>query len=58
MASTLTKTYSWIIRKNGKSTALLETFNPAVVAKLNTDKYNAVPVLEYLQDMNKRIKQP
>ena len=46
------KTASWIIRNKLTKEVVCETFNPAVVAALNTVKYEAVPVLEYLTSIN------
>ncbi len=46
------KTASWIIRDKFTKEVICETFNPAVVAALNTVKYEAVPVLEYLISIN------
>jgi hypothetical protein len=51
------KTASWVICRKGSTVALFETFNPAIVAKLNTEKYVAVPILRYLQDLNRRIRE-
>ena len=31
----------------------METFNPKLVAKLNTERYRAVPIGEYLASLNK-----
>jgi len=47
------ETASFIIRNKATKDVLFETFNKALVAKLNTEKYEAVPVLEYLQSLNK-----
>lgn len=45
---------SWIIRNKDTREVVCETFNPQVVANLNTAKYEAVPILEYLQSLNRR----
>jgi len=34
----------------------METFDPRKVAALNTAKYEAVPILEYLVALNKSLK--
>lgn len=46
------KPASWIIRDKKTSKAVMETFSQDVVDKLNTSKYEAVPILEYLRGLN------
>ena len=50
------KTASWVICEKESGRAVLETFSPKLIAKLNTAKYEAVPILAYLQSLNRRIK--
>lgn len=50
------QTASWVIRNKETKEALFETFNEKLVSKLNTEKYEAVPILEYLVELNKKIK--
>jgi hypothetical protein len=50
------KTASWVIREKSTGKVICETFNPSVVAALNVDKYEAVPILEYLVSLNGRTK--
>lgn len=47
---------SWIIINKATGTAICELFHPANVARINADKYRAVPVLEYLYKLNNDIK--
>ena len=47
------KTASWVIVNNETGQSVFETFDPAKVAALNTEKYKAVPILEWLQHLNK-----
>lgn len=47
---------SWIIINKQTGTAICELFNPVNVARINVDKYKAVPVLEYLYKLNNDIK--
>ena len=47
---------SWVIRVRATGIVLFETFDPQVPARLNTEKYEAVPILEYLQALNRTIK--
>jgi hypothetical protein len=49
-------TTSWVIRRKGDKGALFETFNPKIVAALNTANYEAVPIEEYLQEFNRTVK--
>ena len=49
------KTSSWVIVSRATGHAVMETFSRATVDKINTEKYQAVPILEYLQSLNKAI---
>lgn len=48
------KTASWILRNKETKVVICETFDARKVAALNTVKYEAVPILEYLQSINGR----
>lgn len=48
---------SWVIIEKSTGDAILETFSKRVVDCLNTEKYTAVPILEYLQKLNRKIKE-
>ncbi len=50
------KTASWVIVEKATGKAVLETYSPGVVARLNTARYEAVPILAYLQALNRQIK--
>ena len=50
------KTASWVIVNLETDESLFETFDPAKVAALNTAKYKAVPILEWLQHLNRKYK--
>lgn len=50
------KTASWVIRERATGRVILETFNAKAVAALNTAKYEAVPILAYLQSLNAKGK--
>ena len=50
------KTESWVIRNKLTGEVLFETFLPTLVAKLNTAKYEAVPIYQYLCELNAKIK--
>ncbi len=47
---------SWIIRSKETGEAVMETTQKSVVDKINTDKYEAVPSLQHLQELNERAK--
>lgn len=44
---------SWVIRNKETGEVLFETFSQKVVGALNTKKYEAVPIEEYLGSLNK-----
>lgn len=48
------KTASWIIRDKSTGAVLFETFDARIPQALNTAKYEAVPILEYLVSLNQR----
>ncbi len=48
------KTASWVIREKATGKVLFETFNASIPGMLNTAKYEAVPILEYLQSLNRK----
>ena len=50
------ETASWVIRDKTTKKGVFETFNPELVAKVNTARYEAVPILQYLQELNLEIK--
>ena len=43
---------SWVIRNKETREVLFETFDRRKVEALNTKKYEAVPILEYLASLN------
>lgn len=47
-------TSSWVIVDKTTGQAVLETFDARKVAALNTARYEAVPILKYLQGLNAR----
>ena len=51
----LLRTSSWVIREITTKNVIMETFERQHVDKLNTTKYEAIPILEYLQSLNKDI---
>ena len=50
------KTASWVVRHRETGAVLFETFSAATIAALNTAKYEAVPILAYLQELNRKSR--
>ncbi|UWI83497.1 hypothetical protein [Ralstonia phage BHDT_So9] len=50
------QTASWVIREKESKRVLFETFSRSTVEHLNTAKYEAVPILAYLQEFNARVR--
>lgn len=48
-------TASWILRNKVTKEVVMETFDRRKVDVLNTAKYEAVPIYEYLQELNTRV---
>lgn len=46
------KTASWVIREKVSKKVIMETFDPQLVAALSSKKYEAIPILQYLQSIN------
>lgn len=44
---------SWVIIKKDSGEVMFETFLPKLVECLNTEKYEAVPIMGYLAGLNK-----
>ena len=57
MADTsLHRTASWVLRDKTTKVAVCETFDKRAVDRLNTDKYEAVPILQYLGEINAAVR--
>ena len=54
--SSLLTTASWVIVRRVDNKAVYETFNESIAKAINASLYKAVPVLEYLQQLNKERK--
>lgn len=48
----LTQIASWVIRDKVTKQVITEIYSAKRVARLNTEKYEAVPILEYLGEIN------
>jgi hypothetical protein len=47
------KTASWVIVNKATGFAVFETFNENTARAINEKLYRAIPILEYLQSLNK-----
>lgn len=47
---------SWVIVEIATGRAVLETYSKQVKDAINLEKYRVTPVMKYLQDFNKSIK--
>lgn len=43
---------SWVVREKTSKKVIFETFNQKIVDALNTEKYEAIPIREYLESLN------
>lgn len=50
------KTASWVIVSKQTGKPLFETFQASIISKINTAQYEAVPILTYLQQLNRSLK--
>ena len=48
---------SWIIKNKQTGEVMLEIFSQKLLARLNTEKYEAVPVMEYLCGVSQKLKE-
>jgi len=55
--TSLNKTASWVIVNIVTSFAVFETFNENTAKAINSKLYKAVPIMEYLQNLNKSLKE-
>ncbi len=46
------QTASWVIRNKKNGDVIAETFSDKIVNALNTAKYEAVPIYQYLVSLN------
>ena len=47
---------SWVIIEKATGEAVFETFNESITKTINIERYRVIPILEYLQSLNARIK--
>jgi hypothetical protein len=51
-----TRAASFVIRNRGTGLVLFETYNAALVVALDHSRYEAVPILDYLYEYNRIIR--
>lgn len=54
--SSLETTASWVIVSFATGQAVLETYSEAVAQAINTDKYKAVPIYDWLASINQQLR--
>ena len=54
--NSLQRTASWVFVDLVTGKGVYETYSASMAAKVNTKRYKAVPILEYMQDLSRRIK--
>jgi hypothetical protein len=54
MTSSLNRTSSWVVVDLKTNEAVLETFNERLADAVNREKYKVVPILAYLQSLNRK----
>lgn len=47
---------SFVIVRKADGQAIMETFSARVAERVNKSKYEAVPILDYLERLNAKIK--
>jgi hypothetical protein len=48
---------SWVIRQKDTGKVIAETYDNRLVGRLNTERYEAVPILQYLGELNRTIRE-
>lgn len=51
--TSLNRIASWVLRNKTTKEVICETFTARHLMHLNTAKYEAVPILDYLQEINR-----
>jgi hypothetical protein len=54
--SSLLITSSWVVVRKKDNHAMFETYDENLIFHVNKSVYKVVPILEYLQQLNKDIK--
>lgn len=51
------KPASWVIVDRSTNAAVLEIYQESLLPHLDTEKYKAVPILQYLENLNRKIRE-
>lgn len=51
------RTASWVVVDRATDKAILETFSPTMAAAINTNAYEVLPILDWLQRVNRNARQ-
>ena len=49
-------TASWVIVEKSTSKPICETYSKETIEAINKNKYQAIPILQYLQEFNRKVK--
>ena len=52
--NSLSKTASWVIVRKSNGAAIFETFEKRTAEAINLNVYDVVPILQYLQGLNRK----
>lgn len=55
--SSLNETSSWVVKEKSTGKPIFETWDSRIPERLNKKKYVAQPILEYLGEFNKSVKE-
>lgn len=53
----MTESASWVIVDRATGKAVFETFSKRIATAINLERYDVVPILQYLQDINRQIRE-
>lgn len=48
---------SWVIRRKSDGAAICEIFSPRLATAVNAAKYEAIPFLDYIGEVNRKAKE-
>lgn len=55
--NSLSRTASWVIRNRWTKEVVCETWSEKFVTAINMEKYEAIPIGDYLAEINYRIRE-
>ena len=51
--TTLNTDHSWVVIETATNQAIMETWQPSILAKINRERYHAMPITEWLAFLSK-----